>query len=132
MPYANSIVKALQADNLPSLLKTKKLKRARSDEAKNNKDTAHIWSSKSTDQHGAVFGNVLPQRGKPATWIHPMEEMGTLKEEVDRIMKDETIKPNQRYGRMLAFIRDMRYDFSEPWDLSSIDFEKFLEFYATA
>lgn len=84
---SNAVVTALKADDVPVLIKDKKLKG---------------------------------------------DGMATLKEEVSKIMTDETIKAQQRHPKILALIRDVRYDYSDPYDASELDFNKWADLYAQA
>lgn len=58
--------------------------------------------------------------------------MRTLGEEVGKVMEDKTISPSQRHPKILALIRDTRYDYSDPYDASQLDFKKWTSLYEQA
>jgi hypothetical protein len=58
--------------------------------------------------------------------------MRTLGEEVGKVMEDKTISPSQRHPKILALIRDTRYDYSDPCDASQLDFKKWTSLYEQA
>lgn len=60
------------------------------------------------------------------------EGIMTLKEEVDKVMNDQKTRAPQRHPRILALIRDTRYDYSDPYDASDLDFKKWAKLYEQA
>ncbi|PVH73191.1 hypothetical protein DL98DRAFT_538556 [Cadophora sp. DSE1049] len=60
------------------------------------------------------------------------EGMTTLKEEVEKIMNDPKTRASQRHPRILALIRDTRYDYSDPYEASDLDFKKWAGVYEQA
>ena len=55
-----------------------------------------------------------------------------LPQKVADIMKNTQIKPPQRHPRILALIRDMKYDLSDPWNVSDMDLAEFMKHFADA
>lgn len=55
-----------------------------------------------------------------------------LKEKLNQIMADPTIKPTQRYPRLLGVIRDMKLDFSDPWRVEDLSFTNFSKVFSEA
>ena len=55
-----------------------------------------------------------------------------LPQKVALIMSNTQIKPPQRHPRILALIRDMRYDLSDPWVVSDMDVTEFMKHFADA
>ena len=52
------------------------------------------------------------------------EGTATLKkEEVDKVMTDQKTRAPQRPPKILALIRNTRYDYSEPYEASELDFK---------
>ena len=59
-------------------------------------------------------------------------DMGPFPQEVQKVMDDDTILPGQRHSRILGLIRDAKYNFFSPIDISGMPLENFLSHFVDA
>ncbi|CRG92840.1 hypothetical protein PISL3812_09911 [Talaromyces islandicus] len=59
-------------------------------------------------------------------------QKGTLREEIESIWYDPDIRPDERLGAILSLIRDLRYDFTQPYKASKYDVQTFKELFTKA